>query len=470
MSRKDVTIGIDIGTTAVKAVAADEDGRVTARTRIPHQLRVPAPDRLEHDADEAWRRGPLAALGQLDRPDARAVAVSAMVPSLTAVDSSGRPITPGLLYGDGRGRVPRRSQARRSRAKRAAAIRPVTPNASLPPTGETAEFLRWTAGEAPDAAGYWPAPAVANYALAGDAVIDFASAYTTLPLFDGTGWSEQVCRGCGVTVDRMPRVEAPGVTAGQVRDSDSALAVGAIDALCEQLVAGTEQDGDVLVLCGTTLIVWATISNARTVPGLWTIPHIAAGKSQIGGPSNAGGLFLGWVDRLLGPGDPSDADPRRVPVWSPYVRGERSPYHDPDRRAVLDGLDLTHDAAAVRRAAYEASAFVVRQLVERSGVAVARILAAGGGTRVEPWMQAIADATGWPVQVSGVAEGAALGAAFLARMAVGLESSMTDAARWARVERVVEPDPAWTGAVNDRYHRFLELADHPSRAAIAARQ
>ena len=71
VSAKEVTIGIDIGTTAVKAVAADEDGQVVARTRIPHQLRVPAPDRLEHDADEAWRRGPLAALGELGRPDAR---------------------------------------------------------------------------------------------------------------------------------------------------------------------------------------------------------------------------------------------------------------------------------------------------------------------------------------------------------------------------------------------------------------
>ena len=86
-------------------MAADEQGRVAASTRIPHQLRIPAPDRLEHDADEAWRRGPLAALRELGRPDVAAVAVSAMVPSLTAVDSGGRPITPGLLYGDGRGRT-----------------------------------------------------------------------------------------------------------------------------------------------------------------------------------------------------------------------------------------------------------------------------------------------------------------------------------------------------------------------------
>ncbi|EUA04087.1 FGGY family of carbohydrate kinase, N-terminal domain protein [Mycobacterium kansasii 824] len=57
VSREAVTMGIDIGSTAVKAVVADENGNVKARVRIPHQLRVPAPDRLEHDADEAWRRG-----------------------------------------------------------------------------------------------------------------------------------------------------------------------------------------------------------------------------------------------------------------------------------------------------------------------------------------------------------------------------------------------------------------------------
>jgi xylulokinase len=444
VSRKEVTIGIDIGTTAVKAVAADEAGRVAARARIPHELRVPAPDRLEHNADEAWRQGPLAALKQLARTDACAVAVSAMVPSLTAVDSSGRPITPGLLYGDSRGRIP---SADRDQPF---------------PVGEAAEFLRWTAAQAPDAAGYWPAPAVANYALAGEAMVDFPTAYTALPLFDGTSWNVEACADRGVSVDRMPRVEAPGAAAGRVRDTGAVLAAGAIDALCEQMVAGADDEGDVLVLCGTTLIVWVTIPEARQVPGLWTIPQMT-GKSQIGGASNAGGLFLGWVDRLLQPAGPSAADPRRVPVWSPYLRGERTPFHDPDRRGILDALDLTHDAASLRRAAYEASGFVVRQLIELSQAPVSRIVAAGGGTRVEPWIQAVADATGRPVEVSAVAEGAALGAAFLARMAAGLESSMTDATRWASVERIVDPDPAWISPMEERYRRFLELSGRPSK-------
>jgi sugar (pentulose or hexulose) kinase len=449
VSGKDVTIGIDIGTTAVKAVVADEDGRVAAKARIPHRLRVPAPDRLEHDADKAWRRGPLAGMSRLALPDARAVAVAAMVPSMTAVDAAGTPTTPGLLYGDARGRV--------SAAGDLGA-------GGLPMAGEAAEFLRWTAREAPNAAGYWPAAAVANHALAGDAVVDFATASTSFPLFDGSGWSEKACAECGVTVDRMPRVAMVGTAANQVPGSDAVLAVGAIDALCEQLVAGADHDGDVLVLCGTTLIVWATIPAARSVPGLWTIPHMVPGKSQIGGASNAGGLFLAWVERLLGPGDPTTVDPRRVPVWSPYVRGERTPFHDPDRRGMLDALDLTHDAASVRRAGYEASGFVVRQLIELTGTPVSRVVATGGGTRVGPWMQAIADATGRPVEVSRVAEGAALGAAFLGRVAAGLESSITDAGRWASTERIVAPDPAWTAPMEERYGRFLELAARPSAA------
>src|SRR3954465_10751979 len=94
------TVGIDIGTSSVKAVAADADGNVVARSRIPHQFHVPSPLRFEHDAAEAWVAGPRRALEALGDIAPRAVSVAAMVPSLTAVDDDGVPVTPGLLYGD----------------------------------------------------------------------------------------------------------------------------------------------------------------------------------------------------------------------------------------------------------------------------------------------------------------------------------------------------------------------------------
>ncbi len=440
----ELTVGIDIGTTSVKAIAADADGEVVARARVPHELRVPAPARLEHDAGEAWRRGPEAALRTLgvELSDVRGVSVAAMVPSLTAVDGAGTALTPGLLYGDERGRT--------------------GSSGSPAESGELVAFLRWTAREAPDAYGFWPAQAVANHALSGEAVLDTATAATAHPLFDWTQWDDQVAAEVGVRVEQLPRLVPTAWEAGRVGADGPPLASGCIDALAEQLVAGADDDGDVLVLLGTTLIVWCVTGEKRSVPGHFTIPHTTPGKLLVGGPSNAGGLFLNWASGLLadhaGGGDA--LDPGRVPVWAPYPRGERVPFHDPDRRAALAGLDLTHDAAAIRRAAYEASGFCARRMIEASGVAARRIVATGGGTRVDEWVQALADVTALPVECVAVPEGGALGSAWLARIAAGLEdpvTGMVDGRRWARTGRVVDPDPRWVAPVAVRYEEFLSL-------------
>src|SRR5689334_13190503 len=167
MSGAEITVGIDIGTSSVKAVAADADGTIVARARVPHQWSVPSPLRFEHDAKDAWFEGPRAALAALGDVQPRGVAVASMVPSLTAVDADGVPIGPGLLYGDERGH---------------------TGNPSSPAeSGELAAFLRWLATTYPDAHGFWPAQAVANQAIAGEAVISTTTAATALPLFDWVG-------------------------------------------------------------------------------------------------------------------------------------------------------------------------------------------------------------------------------------------------------------------------------------------
>jgi xylulokinase len=134
------------------------------------------------------------------------------------------------------------------------------------------------------------------------------------------------------------------------------------------------------------------------------------------------------------------------------------PLQDSARRAQLVDLDLTHDAASIRRAAFEAAGFVTRRMLDALPAPPRRIVATGGGTRVDAWVRAIADCTALPVHVCAVPEGGALGAAFLARMAAGLETSTNDAARWARISHVVDPDPAWAAAAALRYERFTEVA------------
>ncbi len=435
-----VTVGIDIGTTSVKAVAADDEGRVVARARVPHDLVVAAADRLEHRPDQAWSAGAVEALADVATGlDVVAVNVAAMVPSMCAVEPDGRALTPGLLYGDAR------------------AGRSVTADPTQ--SAELLGFVRWCAEQAPDAAGFWPAQAMANHALSGEAVLDTTTAMTAVPLFDYVGWDAVVADSVGASVDRLPRIvpgdDAASLIAAGHPGEGAVLGGGTVDALAEQMVAGADHEGDVLVILGATLICWAVVPEWTEIDGLWTIPHSAPGLSLVGGPSNAGGLFLDWVRRIAGDAPPP-VDPHAVPVWTPYPRGERVPLHDPDRRAGVHGLDLTHGPGSVLRAAHEAAGFVIRHQLDLAGLSPTRIVASGGGTRSPGWLQAIADATQLPVDVVAVPEGAALGSAFQARVVAGMEASGTDARRWARIGHRVDPDPAWVGPAAERYDRFRQ--------------
>jgi xylulokinase len=407
---------------------------------------VPAPERFEHDAAAAWHDGPRRALAELGDLDVRGVSVAAMVPSLTAVNERGEPLAPGLLYGDERGRTG------------------VVAQGADDASGGFLGYVRWLREAVPDAHGFWPAQSVANHALAGEAVLDTTTASLAHPLFDFVQWDAAVAAELGVDTAQLPRLVPTGWEAGRVDGDGPALASGCIDAMAEQLVAGADRAGDVLVLLGTTLIVWVVAHEGADVPGYVTIPHTASGNWLVGGPSNAGGLFRDWATRLLAAPSPRALDPGAVPVWAPYPRGERVPLNDHTRRASLHDLDLTHDAATLVRATDEASAFVVKRAVDaavaHAGVQPQRVVASGGGTRVDEWVQAIADVTDLPVDCVAVPEGGALGSAWLARIAAGLEepTAMTEGRRWASVGRRIEPRAAWTAAAAARYEEFLALS------------
>lgn len=455
---RSLTVGLDIGTTSVKAVAADADGAVVAQARVPHPVGLPFPGAFEHDVDRVWRGGVVEALGrvvgQLDAP-IEAACVAAMVPSLGAVRADGSAAGPGLLYGDVRGAHER---------------------VDAGDSGELVSFLRWLTVNCPDATGFWPAQAVANHRLCGRAAIDSTTAVTAHPLFDFAGWDADLASAAGATPEALPDVVGGTAAVGTIVDgcpgAGAVLAGGTIDALAEQLVAGADAVGDVLVILGTTLITWAVVPEWQECPGLWTVPHTAPGLALAGGPSNAGGLFLDRVRAWVAEGAAQGpvVDERDVPVWLPYIRGERTPLHRRDLRASIHDLSLAHGAEHLLRAAYEASGFVVRHHLDLAGgigASPRRIVATGGGSRVGAWVQALADTTGLPVDVVAVPEGAALGAAFIARCTAGLEGAMTDARRWARIGRTVEPDARWVEPCRDRYERFRSLT--AMQLGVAAR-
>ena len=144
-------------------------------------------------------------------------------------------------------------------------------------------------------------------------------------------------------------------------------------------------------------------------------------------------------------------------MWLPYLRGERTPFHDPRLQASLHGLDIANDPDSLERASHEASGFVIRRLVELSGVE-------GPSHRGHRWGLPVG-----PLDAGGGrrhrasrryrrrARGGALGAAFLARLVSGLESDFQASGKWAGTGRRFEPDPTWAAAAAVRFARFESM-------------
>src|ERR1700723_3609575 len=348
-----VTVGVDIGTTSVKALAVDEKGQVVARSRVPHSIVAPEPDVLRHDAKKAWRAGPRKAFGQVTEQLAAegkslaGVAVASMVPSMTAVGRQGVPDD-------------------------AAADDAVIPLGAMP---DAEGFLRWASTEVPGARGYWPCQAVATNAISGLPAIDTGVTASLGMLHTHKGWNTELLGSIGIAEKQMPMVVPMGAAAGTLPGSDVVITGGTIDAFCDQIVSGAIHKGDVLVIFGATLICWVICDEWLTIDGLISYPSTTPDRFLVGGPSNAGALFVDWARHLLrdtprpGPKreqlEPRLGTPGRVPVWLPYVRGERTPFEDHTLRSNIYGLDIGSGAEAMERAAYEASGFVVRRMIER---------------------------------------------------------------------------------------------------------
>ena len=212
-----VTVGVDIGTTSVKAVAVDGDGVILARARVPHRIITTEAGLLEHDARRAWRNGATTAFAAVKDQVAAPIAgvgLDSMVPSLTAVNRRGVPQLPGLLYGDSRG-----LQRADGGGERTAGAMP-----------DAEGFLRWATELAPDAYGYWPCQAVASFALCGVPAIDSAVTTSLGALHSGRGWNTSLLADLGVAESQLPRVVPMLQSAGTIPDSDTVVCAGTIDA------------------------------------------------------------------------------------------------------------------------------------------------------------------------------------------------------------------------------------------------
>jgi xylulokinase len=450
----DVLIGVDVGTSGVKAVAISHDGEVLEEAEEPYSLSVPRAGWAEQDPEDWWQ----ATQAALSRLPEGPIGLSGQMHGLVVLGAGGEVLRPAILWNDQRtGEECREIEARIGLER----LIELTGNRALP--GFTAPKLLWLRRHEPDT---WsqirnvllPKDYV-RYRLTGERAIDAADASGTLLLdVAARGWSDEVCSALEIPWEWLPPV------------SESTEVAGAGDQAAGALGVGIDRPGMLSVVLGTSGVVFAVLPAYRAdeqarvhvfchaVPGTW---------HAMGVMLSAAGSFA-WLRKLLGaPYGALDEEAAKWPVrtegllFAPYLQGERTPYADPDARGAFVGLSLRHDQGALARATLEGVAYGLRdslELLRALGVDAAVARVSGGGSRSGLWLKIVASVLGVPLERTETDAGAAFGAALLAGVKAGVYSDTGEAVRrCVRVTERVEPDPAWIDEYELGYERFRSL-------------
>ena len=449
-------VGLDVGTTGVKAIAISPDGELLARAEEPYELSTPRPGWAEQDPEDWWRAAEraLVALGV----EPAAVGLSGQMHGLVVLDERDRVLRPAILWNDQRTGAECAEIEERVGLERLISL---TGNRALP--GFTAPKLLWLRRHEPDvyaqiARVLLPKDYV-RLRLTGERAIDVADASGTL-LFDVAGrrWSDEMCVALEIPHEWLP----------PVHESPEAASAG--DQAAGALGVGVDRPGPLSVVLGTSGVVfgalpaYATDPEARVhvfchaVPGTWHAMGVmlsAAGslrwlRDVVGSTYEE---LLAWAQRR-----PPGAEGL---LFAPYLAGERTPYADPDARGAFTGLSLRHDRGALVRALLEGVAYGLRdslELLRELGLEPASARVSGGGARSELWLRIVASVLGLPLERTLVEEGAAYGAALLGGVRAGVFADVHEAvSQCVRVRETIEPDPAWQVAYEHGYERFRRL-------------
>jgi xylulokinase len=451
-------VGLDVGTTGVKALAITPDGEVVSSAEEGYSLLTPHPGWSEQEPED-WLRASEKALARLGADESR-VGLSGQMHGLVCLDERDQVLRPAILWNDQRTGAECAEIEERVGLERLISL---TGNRALP--GFTAPKLLWLRRHEPDVYGrirriVLPKDYV-RLRLTGEWAIDAADASGTL-LFDVAHrrWSDEVLSALELPHEWLPPTHESTEIAGAGDQQAAALGVGVIDPGTVSVVLGTS--GVVLA----SLPTYAHDSQARVhafchaVPDTW---------EAMGVMLNAAGS-LRWLRDALAPGTSFDELTTEASRWSPgaegltflpYLQGERTPHADPDARGSFTGLSIRHDRGALVRAVLEGVAYGLRdslELLRELGVEPEKGRVSGGGARSRLWLEIVASALGLPLERTVVEEGSAYGAALLAGVADGVFTNAREAvASCVRAGEVVEPNLDWASAYEGGYARFRAL-------------
>src|SRR5271170_65006 len=486
--KQETFLGLDIGTSSVKALLVDADQRVVAEASTPLSVSRPFPLWSEQDPGD-WVAGVEAAVHTVSRhaPDAFAalsgIGLSGQMHGATLLDASDRPLRPAILWNDGR------SFAECAELKRRVPdLERRTGNLAMP--GFTAPKMLWVAAHEPEVAEatkrvLLPKDYV-RLRLSGEAVSEMSDASGTLWLDVGRRrWDDDLLAATGLTEAAMPSlVEGSEISAYLAPEIAQAwgleeraipIAGGGGDNAASAIGVGATAPGAGFVSLGTSGVIFSVTDRFVGLPErtLHAFCHALPNRWHGMAVMLSAASSLAWVAGVLGREDEigeliagADAFARApgavasAPIFLPYLSGERTPHNDASATATFAGLRAEHGADALVFAVMEGVAFSFADgvdVLDAAGARPVRPLLVGGGARSEFWAQMIADVTGLTIDLaSGAEAGAALGAARLGMLAAGAGTIEAVCAR-PPVQREFKPEPERTAIHAPRLRRYRAL-------------
>ena len=470
-------MGIDVGTTGVKAVAFDEKGRILSQAYREYPLLNPIQGYYELDSELVWRF----LSNCLQEVNANPAVLSDPV-TVLAISSQGEAVIPISKDRKVLANSPVSSD-RRSLKQSQELVSALGIDQVYEITGQTinAKYplskILWWQRETPEIFSHtWKFLCYGDYIvmkLGLDPVIDYTMAARTLA-FDihQLDWSEAILNKVGLSRTCFADISPSGTVVGTISKNISKelgfltrvyVVTGGHDQPCGALGAGVTQLGEAMYSIGTTECVAPVV--AKPHEGLKTIevscyPHVILGKFIIITGSQTGGRLLRWYKDEFGYKetvkaqqikqsvydiivDQIPSDPSNLMVL-PHFAGSGTAYNDPYSKGAILGLTFNTRRADIIKAILEGityeQAVNIEQLRE-AGVDVHRLRAVGGGSRSRAWMQIKADILNTPIVSMTVSEASSLGAAMLAGWALGTYSSLNEAvARLVSEKEVFTPD------------------------------
>ena len=460
-----LVLGIDVSTTATKAVLVDERGAVAGAGSAEYDTSVPHPRWSEQDP-ELWWTGAIGAIGAalaaagVSGAEVAAIGLTGQMHGAVLLDAADRPLRPAILWNDQRTAAECDEIRRRVGARR---LVEVTGNDAL--TGFTAPKLLWIRSHEPDT---WSQAAhlllpkdFVRLRLTGDHAIDKADAAGTLLLdLAAREWSDEVLAALELDPAWLPptfegpmptgtlsvaAADATGLRAG------TAVVAGGGDQAANAVGVGAVDPGVVALSLGTSGVVFAAADAPLVEPRgrVHAFCHAVPERWHLMSVMLSAAGSLRWYRDAIAPGVAfADlvAEAAEVPAGSdglwflPYLTGERSPHPDPDARAGFIGLTVAHDRRHMTRAVLEGVAYGLREgldLMVAAGVpAPSQIRASGGGIASPLWRQILANVLGAGIATVPTTEGAASGAALLAAVGAGWYPTVK-----AATDALVHPAP-----------------------------